>query len=114
MTAQSPCLVCENYEITSVIAQDRVMLTVDVRDLPLLRDDSIAIAEACLDGQTLTLSGRGSAGPFSLRFPAVPQLDTARLKTWRPTLCGLDGSTVVFAKDFPNPRPSPTAGPKPR
>ena len=100
---------CSNYEIVSIEARNRLLLTVDVAELPMGFPESIDSAKLS-DGRLVLQCVSATGSPFELCFSDMVDLDAAKLQRFQASLCGINPEgRVEFAKTFPSPSPAPRA-----
>jgi len=97
-----------DYEVVTVAAKERILITINREELPL--GGAEQVVGAAFQGQDLLLSFDSG---HQLRFAAVPDMDVARLQKLNPILCALENKGVAFAIPFSKPAP-PRAVSKPR
>lgn len=104
---------CTDFEIVSVAAQKRSMITISTADLP--QGLGPRIENASLEDNTLRLELLKNDGEnVTLVFPDIPDLDVARLQSFQLALCGLEGSSVAAVWPIPRLKTPAPAGGKPR
>lgn len=104
---------CTDFEIVSVAAQKRSMITVATADLP--EGLGNRIEHASLEHNTLRLGLTKNNGEnVTIVFPGIPDLDVARLQSFQLALCGLEGSSVAAVWPIPRLKTPAPAGGKPR
>lgn len=104
---------CPNFEIVSVAAKERMLLTVSAADLPAGLVGPVTHSR--LAGNRLTLSvGHEDGGTREVILPNVPELDVARLKTYQASLCALVSEGIAWAFTIPRPSSPVLVGAKPR
>lgn len=106
-------ITCPDFEIVSVAAQKRSMITVSTQDLP--QGLGQTIDQARLENNALRVDmSKADGSPVTLVFPGVPDLDVARLQTFQVALCGLEGSSVAAVWPLPRLKTPAPAGGRPR
>ena len=100
-----------NYEIVSVSALSRVLITVDREEL---RDEWPArIQSARIEEGHLVLACEGPEGqPYNLSLLDFPENEISKLTSHRTSLCGLENGRVEYVQAFPATAktPSPSRG----
>lgn len=100
-----------NYEIVSIAERERVLITVDREEIE--GEWPHQIHGATLHDGNLVLECNDVSGqPYELCFLDLPVNESQKLMAYQPSLCGIAGGRVDFAKTFPNPnaRPGATMG----
>lgn len=98
---------CPNYELISISQRNRVLLTVDMAELPMGFPETIASAKFDRDHLVLECADKDGTR-FELRFPDVPDLDAVRLQRFKSSLCAMNRQgRVELAKMFPAPALAP-------